>query len=63
MFNVYFITSNFRDLIKSFDNEISAVSFIQDLGALYIEEDKDHAGCYDAIDKRGRLLCIEYVAA
>jgi hypothetical protein len=59
MFHVYFVTDNFRDLIKAFDNEIDAVTFVQDLGALFIEEDKDHPGCYDAIDKRGRLLAIE----
>jgi len=60
MFKIYFVTDNFRDLIKAFDTEISAVNYAVDhLGALFLEEDAAHPGCYDGIDHRCRMICIE----
>ena len=63
MFKVFFSDANVRDLGVLFDSEIEAVNFAINLGALFLEEDKDNAGCYDGIDKRGRVICIEPVAA
>ena len=53
-----------RDLKKMgltgpLDTEDEALQFAAKLGALYLEVDDAHPGCYDGIDKHGRVICIE----
>jgi hypothetical protein len=45
--------------IGCFDTEDEALQFAAKLGALYLEVDEAHPGCYDGIDKHGRVICIE----
>jgi hypothetical protein len=59
MYKVYFSNPNFRDIAAILETEDEAIQFAMNLGALYLEADKDHPGCFDGIDKRGRVLCIE----
>lgn len=59
MFKVYYSLPTRNDTIKVLSTEIDAVVFAQSIGALFLEEDKANAGCYDGVDKHGRVICIE----
>ena len=59
MFKVYFSDPNVNDMIVVLDTEEEALTLAKNLGALFIEEDKDNPHHYDGIDKRGRVICVE----
>jgi hypothetical protein len=60
MFKVYYSNlSAGHSFLIALDTEDEALQFAAKLGALYLEVDEAHPGCYDGIDKHGRVICIE----
>jgi hypothetical protein len=60
MFEVYESNATRRDVIATFMTEDEAVQFIRKvLKVVYAEPDNNYPGCWDAIDKVGRVICIE----
>ena len=49
-----------RDVIATFMTEDESVQFIRKvLKVVYAEPDDNYPGCWDAIDKVDRVICIE----
>jgi hypothetical protein len=60
MFEVYTSTAYYSDVIATFATEAEAVAYLENYGAVCIEADEDHAGCYDAFDPRlSRVISIQ----
>ena len=60
MFKVYYSSlSAGHSFLIALDTEDEALQFAAKLGALYLEVDEAHPGCYDGIDKHGRVICIK----
>jgi len=63
MFEVYTSTAFYRDVIATFTTESEAVAYLETIGAICIEADADHPGCYDSFDPRlSRVLSIQPAA-
>ena len=59
MYKVYFSNPHHSDMIMVLETSEEAIKFATNLGALYIEEDQQNPGHFDAVDKHGRVICIE----
>jgi hypothetical protein len=60
MFEVYTCTAYFRSVLITFPTEAEAVTYLENYGAVCIEADEDHPGCYDAFDPRlSRVISIQ----
>lgn len=59
MYKVYFSDTRQSSMIVVLKTSEEAIKFATNLGALYIEEDQENPGHFDAIDKHGRVICIE----
>ena len=63
MFEVYTSTAYSLSVLITFATEAEAVAYLENYGAVCIEADEDHPGCYDAFDPRlSRVISIRLAA-
>jgi len=59
MFQVSTSTAYSKSVLLMTETIAEALAYLDRVGAMFVEEDTDNPGCYDAIDRSGRVLSIE----